>query len=179
MNYQNEIHDNDNDNDTDRDCSDGSSSRTTTDDDGVGSMSSIESFSGDLTQLRSVVASINATIEVLETQLISIQRPIEALHVDQLGDVPFLQSSPFRHTLLKFKSPSVGIPGLGGGAPQSKRHTFSDIMAHVRTYLFDKGAVHADGSIHLTRDMQRALGIKTPPVITYIDMMRYMREIVQ
>lgn len=164
MNYHNELYDDNGDStsseyETDSSCSDMS-------------CSSIESFSGDLTQLRTIVASLNATIETLETHLISIQRPIELLHLDQLGDIPFLQSSPFRHNELKFKS-HVGIPGID----TKKRYTFAEIMAIVRDYLFTNNAVQEDGSIKLTKEMKKVIGIKESNV-SYIDIMNHMRQIV-
>lgn len=167
MNSHNEIYDSDHDHDESEDEYESSSESVASD-----SEESIESFSGDLSQMRRIVASINSTIEALETQLISIQRPIEALHMEQLGDTPFLESSPFRHTMLKFKS-DVGIPGLD----TSKRHSFADIMKYVRTYLFESGAVQDDGSIKLTKEMQKMLGIKEKTV-SYVDIMNYMRQIV-
>ena len=167
MNSHNEIHDSDHDHDE----SDGDY-ESSLDSGASDSEESIESFSGDLSQMRRIVASINSTIEMLETQLISIQRPIESLHMEQLGDVPFLESSPFRHTMLKFKS-DVCIPGLD----TSKRHSFADIMKNVRTYLFESGVVQEDGSIKLTKEMQKMLGIKEKTV-SYVDIMNHMRQIV-
>lgn len=164
MNSHNEIHDSDHDHDESED--------EYTSSDSVSSQESIESFSGDLTQLRSIVATINSTIETLETQLISIQRPIESLHMEQLGDTPFLESSPFRHTMLKFKS-DVRIPGLDA----SKRYSFADMMKHVRTYLFESGAVQEDGSITLTKEMRKMLEIKEESV-SYVEIMNHMRQIV-
>lgn len=168
MNSHNEIHDSDEEYESDNDYESSSDSDRSE----CMSEESIESFSGDLTQLRKIVASINATIETLETQLISIQRPIEALHMEQLGDIPFLESSPFRHTMLKFKS-DIKIPGLDA----SKRHSFAEIMKHVRAHLFESGAVQPDGSIQLTKDMRKMLGIKEKTV-SYIDIMNHMRQIV-
>ena len=168
MNSHNEIHDSDHDHDESDDDYESSSDSAASD----CSEESIESFSGDLSQLRRIVATINSTIETLETQLISIQRPIESLHMEQLGDVPFLESSPFRHTMLKFKS-DVCIPGLD----TAKRYSFADIMKNVRTYLFESGAVQEDGSIKLTKEMQKMLGIKEKTV-SYVDIMNHMRQIV-
>ena len=168
MNSHNEIHDSDHDHDESEDEYESSSESVVSDN----SEESIESFSGDLSQMRRIVASINSTIEALETQLISIQRPIESLHMEQLGDVPFLESSPFRHTMLKFKS-DVRIPGLD----TSKRYSFADIMKNVRTYLFESGAVQDDGSIKLTKDMRKMLGIKDETV-SYVDIINHMRQIV-
>lgn len=172
MNYQNEIHDNEytsehESTDTGYDSDSGAESSE------AESITSIESFSGDLSQLRAIVSSINATIETLETQLISIQRPIEALHIDQLGDVPFLQSSPFRHTMLKFKA-DVSIPGID----VHKRHSFAEIMTAVRSYLFTGGAIQEDGTIHLSKEMRKTLGGIKESSLTYIELMQHMREIV-
>jgi hypothetical protein len=164
MNSHNEIHDSDEDYESDDDYESSDSDCM--------SEESIESFSGDLTQLRKIVASINSTIQTLETQLISIQRPIEAVHMEQLGDIPFLESSPFRHNILKFKA-DIAIPGLD----TSKRHSFADIMKHVRAHLFDTGAVQPDGSITLSKHMRKLLGIKETNV-SYIDIMNHMRQIV-
>jgi TolA-binding protein len=165
MNSHNEIHD------SEYESSD-ASEYYESDSDQLSDVGSIESFSGDLTQLRHVVASINSTIETLETQLISMQRPIEQLHLDQLGDIPFLQSSPFRHTMLKFKS-DVRIPGID----TKQRYSFADIMKHVRTYLFESGAIQADGSIKLSKEMRKQFGIKESE-LSYIEIMQHMREFV-
>jgi hypothetical protein len=166
MNSHNEIHDSEHDHDESED------SYTPSDSASENSEESIESFSGDLKQLRHVIATINSTIEILETQLISIQRPIEALHMEQLGDTPFLESSPFRHTMLKFKL-DVGIPGLD----TSKRYSFADIMKCVRTYLFKSGAVLPNGSIVLKKNMRKMLGIKEETV-SYVNIMNHIRQIV-
>jgi hypothetical protein len=175
MNSHNEIHDSDHDIDDDEYTSADDSAADSADDSEY-SEESIESFRGDLTQLRRIVSSINSTIETLETQLISIQRPIEALHMEQLGDVPFLETSPFRHTMFKFKT-DVGIPGFDSG----KRYMFADIMKHVRTYLFETGAVQSDGSIKLTSETRKLFGIKekNERIVSYIDIMHYMRQILQ
>lgn len=171
MNYHNEIHDNEH--ASDHESSDSDEYTGSESENDVESVSSIESFSGDLSQLRSVVASINKTIETLETQLISIQRPIEALHVDQLGDVPFLHSSPFRHTMLKFKA-DVGIPGID----VHKRHSFADIMSAVRSYLFTSGAVQEDGTLQLSKEMRKTLGGIKQSSLSYIELMQHLRTIV-
>jgi hypothetical protein len=103
--------------------------------------------------------------------MISIQRPIEDLHIDQLGDIPFLQSSPFRQTILKFKH-DIGI-----GLDISVRHTFSDICTKLRSYLFTHNCVQDDGTIQLPPSLQSVFGLKTP--ITYIELLRHLHTIVR
>ena len=173
MNSQNEINDSDEDYESDGDCESSSSESCVSGVSGVSGVSDVESFSDELTQLRKIMASINSTIETLETQLISIQRPIEALHMEQLGDIPFLETSPFRHTMLKFKS-DVRIPGLDA----SRRHSFADIMKHVRAHLFNSGAVQTDGYIKLNKDLRKILAGIRGTNVSYIDIMNHMRQIV-
>jgi hypothetical protein len=74
--------------------------------------------------------------------------------------------------MLKFKS-DISFPGLD----PKKRYSFADIMKHVRTYLFESGAVQPDGSIQLSKDMRKLLGIKESSV-SYVDIMNHMRQIV-
>lgn len=70
-----------------------------------------ESVGATYTALMDQVEAVVQMLETAETALHRLQRPIELLMLDQLGDVPFLQTSPFRHQTFSLKrAPTVRVP---------------------------------------------------------------------
>ena len=63
-----------------------------------------------LSGLRAMLGDMMNGIEVMETKLQTMERPIQNMYTDQLGDVPFLETSPFRNASFRVKEP--GFPGL-------------------------------------------------------------------
>ena len=96
--------------------------------------------------------------EELEEHLHDLHVPLTDLHLQQLGDVPFLQSSPFRTATFAVKPP--GFPG----ANLTTRYPFHVICGILRDYLFQSGAVAADGTITLSAQLQTLFEVQDPTI---------------
>lgn len=120
--------------------------------------------------LRALLGNMLEGIEVMETKLQSIQRPIQNIYTDQLGDVPFLETSPFRNASFHIKAP--GFPGVD----LTKRYKFKDITALLRAYLEKKKAIDASGLITLPRQLKTLFGIKTNTA-TFMELISKLRTI--
>ena len=132
-----------------------------------------ESFSGvesDLDRMHEVMMALHNSIATLESQMEGMHRPLESLHLDQLGDLPFLSTSPFRHETFLIRPP--GIPGLN----VDKRVPFHVICETLRNHFFETGAVQPDGSITLSADMQKLFGIQERTA-TFFDIMLRLRRV--
>ena len=82
-----------------------------------------------MSSLRVKVGELLAGIEAIEAKLTELHKPVQSIYADQLGDVMFLETSPFRNASFKVKPP--GFPGVD----LKKRYKFKDITAILRTYL--------------------------------------------
>lgn len=78
-------------------------------------------------------------IETTELALHKLQRPILSLSTQQLGDLAFLESSPFRKQAFHICADPTG-----------SRRPFETICADLRAHLVREDAVQADGSITIT-----------------------------
>ena len=78
-------------------------------------------------------------IETTETALHKLQRPILSLSTQQLGDLAFLESSPFRKQAFHICADPTG-----------SRRPFETICADLRAHLSREDAVQTDGSILIT-----------------------------
>ncbi len=96
--------------------------------------------------------------EELEEHLHDLHVPITDLHLQQLGDVPFLERSPFRTATFAVKPP--GFPG----ADLSVRYMFHVICGILRDHLFKSGAVAADGTITLNKHLQTLFEVQEPTI---------------
>jgi hypothetical protein len=96
--------------------------------------------------------------EELEEHLHDLHVPITDLHLQQLGDVPFLQTSPFRTATFAVKPP--GFPG----ADLKARYPFHVICSILRDHLFKSGAVAADGTITLNKPLQTLFEVQEPTI---------------
>ena len=117
-----------------------SSSEESSGEESEGGILAIES---ELERLSTLVGMILTQLETTESQLATLQPHIEDLHVNQLGDLPFLETSPFRHETFRVQSP--GFPGV----ELDQRYPFKDICAALRKYVIRGGAVAEDGTIRL------------------------------
>lgn len=136
---------------------------STASDTSVGIQDRLEEFSN-------YIEALHDEIQAIEHRMECLQRPVRDLHVDQLGDVPFLQSSPFRSQTFRFKH---ALPGID----MDKRYAFHEITAMIRTYLFEQGAVQPDGSIHLTPALQTLFGISASTT-TFMNILKHLPHIV-
>lgn len=137
------------------------------------SSSTTDSFSSVQQMLETMTDAIdgcNDEIQELERQLEALQRPVEALEINQLGDIPFLSSSPFRNQAFLVKPP--GIPGID----LTKRYPFHVICAMLRNHLFQTGAVDKDGTITLTEQLQKLLGIQESHT-TFLLILKHLRNV--
>lgn len=149
------------------------------DDKSVSSMSSSdsrasdESFSDIQEQLETytdVVGTFTQEIEALEKQLEALQRPIEGLEIGQMGDIPFLASSPFRHATFLIKPP--GIPGLN----LETRYPLHKICELLRNHLFQTHAVKPDGTVTLNKQLQQLFETKKKET-TYLELLQMLRNV--
>jgi hypothetical protein len=110
--------------------------------------------------------------EELEESLHDLHVPITDLQLAQLGDVPFLQTSPFRTAPFLVKK--EGIPGAAPG----HRYPFHMICAALRDHLFKTGAVAADGTITLTADLQELFEVQES-TIQWIPLVGKLRAVLR
>ncbi len=99
----------------------------------------------------------------------TLHRPLESLHLDQLGDVPFLANSPFRHQTFAVKPP--GIPGIN----LERRYAFSAICSVLRNYCIALGANSATHEIELPELLQNLFGLTKG---SYLDMLMNLRRVI-
>ena len=78
-------------------------------------------------------------IETTEAALLKLQRPILSLSTQQLGDIAFLESSPFRKQAFHICADATG-----------SRRPFETICADLRAHLSKEDAVQDDGVIKIT-----------------------------
>jgi len=123
-----------------------------------------------LSGLRSLLGDMMNGIEAMETKLQTMERPIQTMYADQLGDVPFLETSPFRNASFRVKEP--GFPGVD----LTKRYKFKDITAVLRKYLEKKGAIDAAGIITPPPQIKKLFGIKTKTT-TFMELIAKLRNI--
>lgn len=123
-----------------------------------------------LTHLRATLGAMMEGIESMETKLVQLQVPIQNMYADQLGDVPFLETSPFRNASFRIKSP--GFPGID----MTKRYKFKEITAVLRSYLEKQKAIDASGVITLPAPLKKLFGIKTPTT-TFMELIANLRNV--
>ncbi len=143
---------------------------------GCESDSSFSDIESQLQQMTTLVGTLNGEIEMLETRMMAMQRPIESLHIDQLGDIPFVVTSPFRHHTFAIQAPGIpGIPGIPG-VDINKRHAFHEICTVMRAHIFHVNAVQADGTIVMDASLQKLFHTKEK-LVTYPHLMRLLRKV--
>jgi hypothetical protein len=110
-------------------------------------------------------------LEVLESQLEKLHRPILHLHLEQIGNLDFLASSPFRHAKFAFKKPQVAI--LASLDPNC-RHSYETICTKLREAL-----IKINGSlieISLNKDLQSLFETKESSV-SFVRILGLLRNI--
>ncbi len=137
------------------------------------SQASDDSFSDiqeQLEGLTDIVGAFTQEIEALEKQLESLQRPVEGLELAQMGDIPFLSTSPFRHATFLVKPP--GIPGIN----LETRYPFQTICEMLRNHLFESGLVKPDGTVTLNKQLKQLFETKKKEV-TYLELLQMLRHV--
>lgn len=120
--------------------------------------------------MRELMHAMLQETEELEARLLTLQRPIEALALEQLGDVPFLQASPFRHQTFLLKVD--GIPGFVAG----RRYPYHELVAMLRTHLIEMGALDAEGVATLAKPLQRLLDVEEERM-SFVNILGRLRNI--
>jgi hypothetical protein len=85
------------------------------------------------------IEHLSTLIETTELALHKLQRPLLSLSTQQLGDLAFLESSPFRKQAFHICAD-----------PSGSRRPFESICADLRAHLSREDAIHADGAITIT-----------------------------
>lgn len=130
----------------------------------------IVALEAELERLSSLVGTLLVQLEATEAQLTALQPHIEDLHVHQLGDIPFLETSPFRHETFRVQPP--GFPGVELG----QRYPFKDICGALRKYVIRGGAVAEDGTITLDSPLKKLFKIRTNKT-TFLELMGMLRRV--
>lgn len=125
-----------------------------------------------LESMRELMHAMLQETEELEARLLTLQRPVEALALEQLGDVPFLQSSPFRHQAFRLKVD--GIPGFEAG----RRYPYHELVSVLRAHLIETGAMDAEGVATLAKPLQRLLGVEEER-LSFVKILGHLRNIVE
>jgi hypothetical protein len=135
---------------------------------------------GEFLELEETLEATTALIESmlkevisLETRLATMKRPLQAMHVDQLGDLDFLKGSSFRQTEFKFAKHDVAV--LAGLDPK-KRHTFQKISECLRKAIIGQKLVNEEGTITLTKPIQKMFETKET-TITFPGLLGCLRQV--
>jgi hypothetical protein len=102
------------------------------------------------TALMDQVEAVLQMLETAETALHALQRPIELIALDQLGEVPFLLTSPFRQQSFSLKR----IP--------SERIPFHAICANLRAHCIP--LTDQNGTIRVSPFLREQLHVSTDTV---------------
>jgi hypothetical protein len=134
-------------------------------------ISDVDSFGTvemNIAALNHLISDLYGQAEELEEHLLTVQKPLEGTQVKQLGQLPFLEASPFRHATFKVRPP--GFPG----ADLERRYAFHEICALLRTHLVASGAVQPNGSVRLNPQLQALFEVEKP-AIGYIALLGRLR----
>lgn len=123
-------------------------------------------------ELSHLITEIYGEAEELESHLVHIQKPLEGLQISQLGQIPFLEGSPFRHATFKIKEEFNSILGLD----VNKRYPFHKICDYLRDYLISTDAVLEDNKIKLDKKLQSLFGIKES-IVGYVTLLGALRNV--
>lgn len=138
-------------------------------------ISDVDSFGTvemNITNLGHLIADLYGRAEELEEHLLTLQKPLEGTQVAQLGQLPFLEASPFRHATFKVKPP--GFPG----ADLEHRYAFHEVCALLRSHLVATGSVNADGTVRLSTTLKTLFEVEEP-VIGYVSLLGRLRKILE
>ena len=124
----------------------------------------------EIAELNHMISELYCAAEDLEDQLHKIKRPLEQSQLDQLGQIPFLKSSPFRSAMFKVKAPGFA------GIDHTKRYLFQEICGVLRAHLLATGAVQADGTVQLS-DQLKALFEVEEDSLGYIVLLARLRRV--
>jgi hypothetical protein len=138
----------------------------------ISDVDSFNSIEENIQALSHLITEIYGEAEELEEHLVDIQKPLMGLQMAQLGQLPFLEASPFRHATFKIKDDLNGILGLD----THKRYPFHSICTLIRNHLISSGAVLPNGQIKLNHQLQNLFGIKES-IVGYITLIGALRNV--
>jgi hypothetical protein len=137
------------------------------------SPSDVDSFASveeTIETLSHLITELYGAAEELEEHLTTLVKPLEGTQIAQLGQLPFLQASPFRHATFTVKPP--GFPG----ADLTRRYPFHEICTHLRNYLVRTGAFKSDGTVILNTELQHLFGTQETEM-GYITLLAKLRTV--
>jgi len=127
-----------------------------------------ESIQQQLDSLMDLMESLVKDIERVETELVKLQPRMEDLYVNQLSEIPFLETSPFRFEAFLVKSP--GFPGID----LERRYPFHEICSLLRAYLVESNSINTEGLIVPNKLLRKLFGRSLKP-ISFVQMLGLLR----
>jgi len=123
-----------------------------------------------LEEMTDTIALLNEQINTIEEHLKSMERPIAELTLEQFGELPFLETSPFRNQTFAVKPP--GLPSIDN----TKRYAYKDILKMLRKYLFNNRLVNPDGTVCVNRLLSKLFEIPEGTT-TYLKLLAGLRHV--
>ena len=139
------------------------------DDEEISDVDSFASVEMNIESLKFRICELYGETEELESHLLTMEKPLTNLKIDQLGQLPFLEASPFRHATFQVKK---HLPGVDS----NKRYPFHVICEKVRDYLIEKKAYDNDGQIILNKQLANLFEVEEGK-IGYISLLGKLRSV--
>ena len=139
------------------------------------SISDVDSFATvemNIASLNHLITELYGEAEELESHLLSLQKPLEGTQLNQLGQLPFLEASPFRYATFKLKPAAAAF----FKADPEDRYPYHQICAALRNYLVAKGALQDNGTVRLNKELQKLFEVKEKS-IGYIALLGRLRSV--
>lgn len=130
-----------------------------------------EAIRSNIEMIHQKIEELSREAESLEDELQLLHPPLQDLNLSQLGDVPFLEKSPFRIATFAVKSPGFA------GIDLTKRYCFKDICEMLRKYLLSTGAIMPDGYVNLDAQLQSLFELQDVSKIGYIELIGKLRNV--
>ena len=121
----------------------------------------------------SLIEGMLSDLTNLEERLETLHRPLRELHIEQLGNLDFLASSPFRHATFQFKD---GQTAAAAGLCGNERYPYHVICKTLRTALMNTGQVDKDGTLKLNTATKQLFGVKED-TISYPVLLGHLRNV--
>jgi hypothetical protein len=123
-----------------------------------------------LESLMDLMESLVKDIGRVETELARLQPHMEDLYVNQLSEIPFLETSPFRFETFLVKPP--GFPGID----LKKRYPFHEICSLLRTYLIESNSINEEGMVLPNKLLRKFFGRSLKP-ISFLQLLGLLRAV--
>lgn len=139
------------------------------------SISDVDSFATvemNIAALNHMITELYEEAEDLESHLLSLQKPIEGTQLNQLGQLPFLEASPFRHATFKLKPAAAAF----FKADPEQRFPYHTICETLRNSLLASGAFLPNGDVRLNKQLQELFEVEGKK-IGYIALLGRLRAV--